>query len=74
MVKLFDFVVSDCGRDYKLSHDRKNELKAVSIREIERIINLECENIKSINVNTYVSHRHNNGDTDEVHIVYTVIC
>lgn len=73
MVKVYDFIISDFGQRWRKEHhsDRDN---ATPIKEMEKIINKECKNIKSINTNTYTSYRHNNGDTDEVHIVFTVTC
>lgn len=72
MVKVYDFIISDLGKNWKEEHGKIDN--SVSTKEMEKIINRECENIKSINTNTYTSHRHNNGDTDQVHIVFTVIC
>ena len=72
MIKVYDFVISVLGQNFKKAHER--ECHPVSTKEMEKIINKECKNIKSINTNTYTSHRHNNGDTDQVHIVFTVIC
>lgn len=72
MVKVYDFIISDVGEKYKKEHG--NRVNSVPTKEMEKIINKECKNIKSINTNTYTSYRHNNGDTDQVHIVFTVIC
>lgn len=72
MVKVYDFIISDLGKNWK--EERGKVDNSVPTKEMERIINKECKNIKSINTNTYTSHRHNNCDTDEVHIVFTVIC
>jgi hypothetical protein len=73
MVKVYDFIISEFAQKWRKNNytDRENK---ISIDEMEKIINEECKNIKSINTNTYTSYRHNNGDTDEVHIVFTVIC
>ena len=72
MVKVYDFIINDIGKNYKEEHGKINN--SVPTKEMEKIINKECKNIKSINTNTYTSHRHNNGDTVQVHIVFTVIC
>lgn len=72
MVKVYDFIISDLGKNWK--EERGKVDNSVPTKEMEKIINKECKNIKSINTNTYTSHRHNNSDTDEVHIVFTVIC
>lgn len=72
MIKVYDFIISDFAQKYKKEHGKEND--SVPTKEMEKIINKECKNIKSINTNTYTSYRHNNGDTDEVHIVFTVIC
>ena len=72
MIKVYDFIISDLAKNWK--EERGKVDNSVSTKEMEKIINKECKNIKSINTNTYTSHRHNNGDTDEVHIVFTVIC
>lgn len=72
MIKVYDFIISDFAQKYKKEHEKVDN--SVSTKEMEKIINKECKNIKSINTNTYTSHRHNNGDTDKVHIVFTVIC
>lgn len=72
MVKVYDFIINDLAKNWKDKNGKVDN--SVSTKEMEKIINKECKNIKSINTNTYTSHRHNNGDTDEVHIVFTVIC
>lgn len=72
MIKVYDFIISDLAKNWKDKNGKVDN--SVSTKEMEKIINKECKNIKSINTNTYTSHRHNNGDTDEVHIVFTVIC
>lgn len=74
MVKIFDFIISEIAQNYQAKGGEINRPKASTIEEIERQINNECDNIKSINTNTYTSYRHNNADTDEVHIVYTIVC
>lgn len=76
MVKVYDFIISEFAQNWRKEHDGKSELSEdkTPIKEMEDIINKECKNIKSINTNTYTSLRHNNGDTDEIHIVFTVIC
>ena len=72
MVKIYDFIISDFAQHWKNAHEKEGH--SVPTKEMEKIINKECKNIKSINTNTYTSYRHNNADTDEVHIVFTVIC
>lgn len=74
MVKVYDFIISEFAQRYREKHGDCFRDDKTPIKEMEDIINKECKNIKSINTNTYAGLRHNNGDTDEIHIVFTVIC
>lgn len=74
MVKVYDFIISEFAQRYREKHNDCFRDDKTPIKEMEDIINKECKNIKSINTNTYTSFRHNNGDTDEIHIVFSVIC
>lgn len=72
-VKVFKFCLNDCGKNYKKEHDRP--LNAWETEDIEKEINKRCKGKKiiSMTVNTYTTDRHNNGDTDEVYALYTVV-
>ena len=72
-VRVFKFCLKDLGSDYK--KERNSPLKEQSASDIEDTINAYSTGLDIVNitVNTYTTHRHNNGGCDEVYALYTVV-
>ena len=72
-VKVFKFCLKDVGSNYK--KENNSPLKEQSASDIEDTLNAYSTglDIVSITVNTYTTDRHNNGDTDEVYALYTIV-
>lgn len=70
-VKIFEYDATDFGWE----NDGRGNPDFYRSENAEKTLNKFCEthNVIDIKVNTYISHRHNNGGVDLVKIIYTVL-